>query len=35
LERSGRISVVPQMREPRLWVVSIGKGVQTIRIELQ
>jgi uncharacterized membrane protein YcaP (DUF421 family) len=35
LERSGRISVVPQMREPRLWVVSIGEGVQTIRIELQ
>jgi len=35
LERSGRISVVPQMREPRLWVVSIEKGVQTIRIELQ
>jgi uncharacterized membrane protein YcaP (DUF421 family) len=35
LERSGRISVVPQMREPRLWVVSIGEGVQTIRIDLQ
>jgi uncharacterized membrane protein YcaP (DUF421 family) len=35
LERSGRISVVPQMREPRLRVVSIGEGVQTIRIDLQ
>lgn len=35
LERSGRISVVPQTREPRLWIVSIAEGVQTIRIELQ
>jgi uncharacterized membrane protein YcaP (DUF421 family) len=35
LERSGRISVISKMREPRLWVVSIGEGVQTIRIELQ
>jgi uncharacterized membrane protein YcaP (DUF421 family) len=35
LERSGRISVVAQKREPQLWIVSNAEGVQTIRIELQ
>lgn len=35
MERSGKISVVPQTREARLWVISTDEGVQTIRIELQ
>jgi uncharacterized membrane protein YcaP (DUF421 family) len=35
MERSGDISVVARSREPQLWVVSPGEGVQTIRIELQ
>jgi len=35
LERSGRISVVARKHKPRLWVVPIAEGVQTIRIEVQ
>ena len=35
LERSGQISVVPRAREPRVVDVSVERGVQTIRIELE
>lgn len=34
LERSGSISVIPQPREPRVFVVPVEDGVQTVRIEL-
>lgn len=34
LERSGKISVVPYRREPRVVDVSVASGVQTVRIEL-
>jgi uncharacterized membrane protein YcaP (DUF421 family) len=35
LERSGRISVLPCEDEPRVLVVGVEEGVQTIRIELR
>jgi len=34
LERDGQISVIPFKREPRVLDVSVGDGVQTVRIEL-
>jgi uncharacterized membrane protein YcaP (DUF421 family) len=34
LERNGQISMVPYEDEPRVFVVSVEDGVQTIRIEL-
>lgn len=35
LERSGRISVMPSRREPRVVDVSVEHGVQTVRVELE
>jgi uncharacterized membrane protein YcaP (DUF421 family) len=35
LERNGRISVVAARDEPRIVVVSVAEGVQTVRIELK
>jgi uncharacterized membrane protein YcaP (DUF421 family) len=34
LERNGRISMVPAEGEPRVFVVSVEHGVQTVRVEL-
>jgi uncharacterized membrane protein YcaP (DUF421 family) len=35
LERNGAISVIPCKQEPRVLEVSVGDGVQTVRIELE
>ncbi len=35
LERSGKISVVPFKRKPRVVDVAVESGVQTVRVELE